>query len=263
MALPRIQPNAAMAPPRLSVIACDGDGSMPQRYAYSRYSDRPLSWRTRLAGIGSTAGVVMVMLACMLLTWHVAAPQVAAPDPLVVNLLPLAAPPEPQQHVPEGKPQPEQQKRKPSEQERPPPPAIILPQPMQPAPQPSPMIDAAKAAERTTEASAPKAIVAPPAPRAASDAVATWEARLLAHLEKFRRYPAAARSRRLQGVVHVRFQMNREGKVLAVEVIRSSGAVALDRAALDTIRRAAPLPAIPEGRSETMILSVPVEFFVR
>lgn len=47
------------------------------------------------------------------------------------------------------------------------------------------------------------------------------------------------------------------------EIARSSGSAMLDRAALDTIRRAQPLPAISEDKPNELDLSVPVEFFVR
>lgn len=239
------------------------DRATPEPYPYSRYSDRPIPWQTRVTGLAGTASVFAAILACALVTWRVAQPPPPTPQPLMLNLLPLAAPPEPAQYVPEGKPQPEQRKQKPVDQQSPLLPEAILPLPAQPAPQPSPVPETAAPAKTTTEASAPKTTVAPPAPRASNSAAATWEAQLLAHLEKFRRYPAAARARKQQGVTHVRFRMNRAGAVLTAEVIRSSGVTLLDRAAIDTIRRAAPLPPIPEGRPETMELSVPVEFFVR
>jgi len=63
-------------------------------------------------------------------------------------------------------------------------------------------------------------------------------------------------------VVHVTFRMNRQGQVLSSSIARSSGSSALDRAALDTLRRAQPLPAIPDDRPDPLQLSVPVEFFV-
>ncbi|MFK4870880.1 energy transducer TonB, partial [Novosphingobium sp. ZW T3_23] len=96
-----------------------------------------------------------------------------------------------------------------------------------------------------------------------SNADATWEALLLAHLEKYRRYPAAARARREEGVSFVTFRMNRAGKVLSASLGRSSGSIFLDRAAMETIRRAQPLPAIPAGKPDEMELSVPVEFFLQ
>ncbi|WP_239509389.1 energy transducer TonB family protein [Stenotrophomonas maltophilia] len=51
--------------------------------------------------------------------------------------------------------------------------------------------------------------------------------------------------------------------MLEVALIRSSGIPELDRAALATIRRAQPLPAIPDDRPDPLDLSVPVEFFLR
>ena len=86
---------------------------------------------------------------------------------------------------------------------------------------------------------------------------------MLARLEKFRRYPGAARSARQQGVVYIRFRMNRGGRVLSSSLVRSSGFPALDQAALETLRRADPLPKIPADRPDEIELSVPVEFYIR
>ncbi len=90
----------------------------------------------------------------------------------------------------------------------------------------------------------------------------TWEAVLLTHLEKYRRYPAAAKSHREEGVTYVTFHMNRAGMVLSNRITRSSGSALLDRAALETLKRAQPLPPIPADRSDPLELSVPVEFFI-
>lgn len=230
----------------------------------SRYCDQPMDWRTRLVGIGGTAGVFALIAFAAFFTWRAVSPMIAPPAPLVVELLPLAAPPEPVQEVPEGPQQVEQKEQKPKEREEPPePPEIVIPQ-ISPITMPSPPpVEQVQAADPVPETTAPKSVPAPPANRASSNAEATWEAQLLAHLGKYRRYPAAARARREQGVVHVRFRMNRKGAVLSAEVLRSSGSVALDRAALETLRRAQPLPAIPEDRPDELDLTIPVEFFVR
>lgn len=105
-----------------------------------------------------------------------------------------------------------------------------------------------------------------PAPTAATAAVAaqTWEGRLLAHLEQRKRYPAEARARRLQGVAHVRFTMDRQGRVLSAVLDRSSGHASLDREALALLQRAQPLPLPPaETPGERITLIVPVDFFTR
>lgn len=238
----------------------------PELIAYRpmRYSERPTDWRSRLCGMGGTALVFLLIAAATLVTWRVVQPIVAEPAPLlVVDLQPLSAPPEPVKEVPEGPEQVEQEEQKPKEQEdRPAPPEITI-QELSPITLPTPPpVEALRAADPVPETTAPKSIPAPPANRAASKAEATWEAMLLAHLEQYRRYPASARARRLEGTAYVWFRMNREGKVLASEIARSSGSAVLDRAALATIRRAQPLPAIPDDRPDPLELSVPVEFFV-
>lgn len=90
-----------------------------------------------------------------------------------------------------------------------------------------------------------------------------WEGLVLAHLERFRRYPARARAARQQGVTYVRFTVNRAGSVLSPVIARKSGSIDLDQAALDTLERAQPLPAIPADRPDRIELTIPVEFSFR
>lgn len=63
------------------------------------------------------------------------------------------------------------------------------------------------------------------------------------------------------GEVHVRFTVTRSGGVSGIGVSRSSGSPALDKAAIDTVRRAAPFPAIPQaaGRS-SWNFTIPLSF---
>src|SRR3546814_18962005 len=62
------------------------------------------------------------------------------------------------------------------------------------------------------------------------NAIQTWRSLLLAHLERHKRYPRRARWRRQEGVVHLRFAMDREGHVLAAQIARSSGHDEIGRA---------------------------------
>lgn len=98
-----------------------------------------------------------------------------------------------------------------------------------------------------------------------SDAAQTWEGRLLAHLEHFKRYPPLAQRRHQEDVVYLRFTMDRDGKVLASKIQRSQGYMALDEEAGTLLQRAAPLPPPPPEmlRGDRVELVVPVEFFMR
>lgn len=122
-----------------------------------------------------------------------------------------------------------------------------------------------RAAERQTPAPATTAPVSRPAPPSpsASTAPQDWKARLLAHLDSKKRYPPGAQRLRQEGVVHVRFTMDRAGRVLASRIERSSGRALLDREALAMLARAQPLPAPPpEIAGATIELTTPVEFFL-
>ncbi|OFJ47332.1 hypothetical protein BA896_016225 [Janthinobacterium lividum] len=111
-------------------------------------------------------------------------------------------------------------------------------------------------------AAAPPSPALPPAPQELRSGVSSWEGKVLARMERFRRYPAASRAKQEQGVVYLRCRIDRDGQVLAASIERSSGSAALDQAALDTLQRAAPLPRIPKERPEPLELSIPVEFSI-
>jgi len=129
----------------------------------------------------------------------------------------------------------------------------------------APKVRKSEVAEDSQASSAP-----PPRPTAAETAPpsgqvrSTWEGRVVARLESVRQYPRSARSRRVEGVTYVRFVMDRSGRVLSSRVNQTSGQAVLDRAALDTVMRAQPLPSPPnEVRGERLELVVPIEFFIR
>lgn len=109
-----------------------------------------------------------------------------------------------------------------------------------------------------------EAVGAPPPPSALRrPGEPTFEGLLLARLEQFRRYPAEAQRRRQQGVVRLRFRMDRDGHVLDATIAGSSGLPVLDREALATLHRAEPLPPIPADRPDTLEVLVPIEFLLK
>lgn len=235
---------------------------MPAGRSGNRYSDRPIDWRTRATGLAGTLGGLLAIVAALLVTWHAVQPLLAPPHTLVaISLEPLAAPPEPVQEVPEGPQQQQKREHRLQREDIPDPPTLVLPRVTPPITPPQPPALPAPAAESVLETTAPRTLVAPPAAQLSNRADPSWEALLLGHLEKFRRYPATAKGQ--AGVAYVSFRMNRQGQLLAAQILRSSGNAALDRAALETFRRAEPLPPIPADRPDVLDLSLPVEFFQR
>jgi periplasmic protein TonB len=86
-----------------------------------------------------------------------------------------------------------------------------------------------------------------------------YNALVFGHLQRFKRYPQAARG--ASGTAMVKFVLNRTGDVIESAVTKSSGNGVLDREALEILRRASPFPAFPDakpGSAETYI--APVNF---
>ncbi|MEX0140691.1 energy transducer TonB [Massilia sp. LMS1-1-1.1] len=141
------------------------------------------------------------------------------------------------------------------------------------SPSAEPGKDAAKEASLPAQASssatpAPAAVRGPQAAPFDSDtpstnaAPASWQSRVLGHLAHFKRYPGDARQRKRAGAAWVRFQVDRDGKLLASELVTSSGTVLLDREALQVLQRAQPLPAPPDNvlHQGTVTVTLPVSF---
>jgi periplasmic protein TonB len=112
----------------------------------------------------------------------------------------------------------------------------------------------------------PKPVVQPPAPETRappkSDHIGqfslagsnAYNALVFGHLQRFKRYPSAARG--ASGVATVQFVLNRAGDVIDSAVTKSSGNDVLDREALAILRRASPFPAFPAtkpGAQDTYI----------
>jgi protein TonB len=190
------------------------------------------------------------------------------PEPEVV--LPKPAPEKPKEQVaekpkekPKDKPK-EKPKDKPKQQPKP----VTKPKPeAEPAvAQKTPPLPAQQAA--AAGASVQQAAV-PAAPSAAdiarvTNAKASWQGLLMAHLEKHKKYPKRSERRREQGTGFLRFRMDRNGKVLSYALERSAGYEALDEEVLEMIVRAQPLPPLPPEIAEsTMEIIIPVQFVLR
>ena len=68
------------------------------------------------------------------------------------------------------------------------------------------------------------------------------EPRVLDWLARYRTYPLEARRARIEGVVQLRVTLMSDGRLVDARVEQSSGHLVLDRAALDLLARASPLP---------------------
>lgn len=93
---------------------------------------------------------------------------------------------------------------------------------------------------------------------------ANYFALVSAHLNRRKTYPAEARKSRQQGVVTVRFTVDRNGNVSGASIKRGSGHEILDRATLDLLTRVAPLPRMPSSmQRDSVTLSLPIEYSLR
>ncbi len=169
-------------------------------------------------------------------------PPPPTPEPLVALPEPPPPPPPPQvkqEPTPEKPPEPKKVERK----------------------KPAPRTTAQPRSERDTADS-------PASPNAGSvsrvAAMASWRDQVVAQLQRAKRYPNGAESRREQGVVTLSFTLSRGGGVLGRSIARGSGYPELDQEVLAMVARAQPFPAFPAEMNQSSInLSVPIHFSVR
>ena len=182
---------------------------------------------------------------------------------MVIDLAPMPAPPPPPAPpkviTPPQPPAPTEELPLPKLAEAPKP-TIQVPKPVKPKPKPQPPKPVEKKPEppkekpsedppsETPPSHAPAEKSAQPAPGPSPQQVAakaSWEGALLAHLQKYKKYPKSALNSGKEGMNRLRFVVDAEGNVLSYELVGRSGNANLDRATLDMIRNAQPLPKPP------------------
>jgi len=136
-----------------------------------------------------------------------------------------------------------------------------------PAPPPSQIAEVASAAPPSAEVTNVTAVGAggdskTTAPSGASlSADSDYLATIMAALARHKHYPDSARLRGEEGIVLVAFAVDRSGRVLSLDVRRSSGSNALDEAAEAMVRATEPLPPAPPSLPSTRLeIVLPISF---
>lgn len=192
-------------------------------------------------------------------------PEASEPHPDPVELQPEETPPDDAPPQPQAPPDPPPQPPEPANAraDSVPVTAITPPAVSSPPPEASPAPSLAGAGGQAGAEALPETGDRGPDITAGgrAGARADYAAVLLAWLEPHREYPRAARARRQQGVVRLYIHIARNGAVLEARIETSSGHPRLDRAALDMVERAQPLPAIPEDiPANNLEIIIPAHF---
>jgi protein TonB len=216
-----------------------------ERHGYHAPASRRL-----YGGIGTTM-IFAAILAGAVITLDRIDLRKPAPPPLVVTMLP-EAPPRPPEPI---RVEIQKPAEKPAHRVEPTPAPIPSPPPL--IPLPTVQAPAAVAQRPAVDPRPRPAEVTPPLPApapAASHGPDRWESRVIAKLQHF----ADTIHGRQRGMTYVRFRVDRGGHVLSAAIDQSSGSPVLDAAAMETLRRADPLPKIPADRPDTIELVVPI-----
>ena len=136
--------------------------------------------------------------------------------------------------------------------------SAVLPAPPAIAPKPQQYVREVGAAPTATKAEA----VSEQEQQAVQAIRARYEQQISGWIQKHKFYPAKAGGR--EGRVVVRMRIDRQGNVRYYAVEESAGMTELDNAALDMIRRANPVPAVPENYPSGALIEflIPISFKV-
>jgi periplasmic protein TonB len=139
--------------------------------------------------------------------------------------------------------------------------ALPIPEPPTPAP---PTVASPPTADPSVTMPAVAALPTPGAEVVPAAVLKRWESALVAHIERFKQYPAEARARDERGVARVAFSIDHEGRIIASHVVQSSGSAALDAESLAMLARAQPVPHPPAALPDSELsFVVPVRFNIR
>lgn len=97
-------------------------------------------------------------------------------------------------------------------------------------------------------------------PAASAAVKSAYGAKLLGHVQRFKRYPAAAQKAGQSGVARLSITIDRNGRLIGARLAAKTGHALLDEEAASVARRAAPFPRMPDGLGATLTFSVALRF---
>ncbi|MCW7547043.1 energy transducer TonB [Photorhabdus sp. APURE] len=107
-----------------------------------------------------------------------------------------------------------------------------------------------------SQAGARQATTSQPMTGVGADELQSYQAALRREIEKHKRYPRRAKKMKQQGIVQVRFSLLDSGDLTNHQLVQSSGADELDRAALAAIQQARSVGLKPAGLPRELTLAI-------
>ncbi|EIJ3134555.1 energy transducer TonB [Campylobacter jejuni] len=100
----------------------------------------------------------------------------------------------------------------------------------------------------------------------AKEQIKSYQALLMAHLAKFKKYPQEAIMQKQEGVVRIRVSIDESGNVLSKELKKSCPYAALNDEVLSLFKRASPLPKPPKEMlkdGEKISFVMPIDYNIK
>lgn len=98
-----------------------------------------------------------------------------------------------------------------------------------------------------------------------AEVMASYEQQISLWIQKFKVYPEAAKEAEAQGETVARIRIDRRGNIRYYTLERSTGHILLDKAAIDMIKRANPVPSVPTNypAGDMLEFRIPIRFNVQ
>lgn len=113
------------------------------------------------------------------------------------------------------------------------------------------------AAQEADPIVSPAPVGPPAANKPSQQALTAWRNKVLAHLNAHKRDVANSPG----GISTVAFSIDRSGRVLSAQIVKSSGSATLDKEAVALTQRSSPVPAPPSDLTGSkLFLKVPIAF---
>lgn len=252
-------------------VASSGSGG---RYAPAAWDQAEGQGRAGLWSAAASIGLHLGVAAAIFLGWTgIQQSEDPAQPALSIELAPLpsAPPAQPEQMAP-GPQQVQAEQPRETEVEKlklPPVPVVNTPNPpvvvpkeaereSRPEARPAPP---RPAAPQTT---APQSVPAPTREQVGAPALGTptageriaeqtWQGEVMAKIERVKRYPPASQQAKEEDRIRVTIRVDRSGRVLAANVVKSRRFARLDAEAVAAVMRASPLPPPPSSRSDAKL----------
>ncbi|PSM53231.1 energy transduction protein TonB [Campylobacter blaseri] len=96
--------------------------------------------------------------------------------------------------------------------------------------------------------------------------ISSWQGKVFAHINKYKKYPKSALFKKQEGTVYVQIKIDKSGYVIDKNVKKQAKHSSLNRASIQIFDEASPLPAPPKsilGDDKYIVINIPILYNIK